>query len=95
MGVDLFSDNCATLQSVCYLLRRFGTVHLYLLSSCHILTPRTKLAKYRDALIYEPFLFVMIRLSLCAFMSMYVFFVRYSFAIFLIPDILSQTELTR
>ncbi len=50
---------------------------------------------YRDALIYTPFLFIMIRLSFCAFMSMCVFFVRYSLATFLILDILPQPELTR
>ncbi len=31
MVVDSFSDNCAILQSIYYLLRRFGTVHFYLM----------------------------------------------------------------
>ncbi|KAI9453082.1 hypothetical protein BJY52DRAFT_865519 [Lactarius psammicola] len=41
-----------------------GTLHLVFAICCVIL-----LAKYRDTLIYIPFLFVTIRLSLCAFMS--------------------------
>ncbi|KAI9453088.1 hypothetical protein BJY52DRAFT_1214313 [Lactarius psammicola] len=41
-----------------------GTLHLVFTICCV-----TLLARYRDALIYIPFLFIMIRLSLCAFMS--------------------------
>ncbi|KAI9440963.1 hypothetical protein H4582DRAFT_1509335 [Lactarius indigo] len=41
-----------------------GTLHLVFAISCV-----TVLAKYRDTLIYVPSLFIMIRLSLCAFMS--------------------------
>ncbi|KAH9053232.1 hypothetical protein EDB87DRAFT_276284 [Lactarius vividus] len=41
-----------------------GTLHLAFAISCV-----TLLAKYRDALIYTPSLFITIRLSLCAFMS--------------------------
>ncbi|KAH9166640.1 hypothetical protein EDB89DRAFT_1910489 [Lactarius sanguifluus] len=38
-------------------------------SICQPLTPRTKIATSRDTLIYTPSLFIMVRLSLCAFMA--------------------------
>ncbi|KAF8266660.1 hypothetical protein EI94DRAFT_168527 [Lactarius quietus] len=47
----------------------------------------TLLATSRNAFLYAPFFFIMIRLYFCAFVSMCAVFIRCPLAIFLIPDI--------
>ncbi|KAH9166643.1 hypothetical protein EDB89DRAFT_2232771 [Lactarius sanguifluus] len=66
----IYSVNCGTLH-LAFAISSV-TLVLFVFTSCvflSILTRRTKLAKYRDALIYAPSLFIMFRLSLCAFMA--------------------------
>ncbi|KAH9053233.1 hypothetical protein EDB87DRAFT_1825730 [Lactarius vividus] len=64
----IYSINCGTLHLV-FAISCLTLVLFTLTSRGQILTPYTKLAKYRDTLIYAPSIFIMSRLYSCAFMS--------------------------